>query len=54
MFCLISNIQTFPVWTQETLTDLRERKMEAEEKAVEAMDRLKDASIKMEQKYPIL
>jgi len=40
---------TFPVWTQETLTDLRERKMEAEEKAVEAMDRLKDASIKMEQ-----
>jgi len=28
--------------------------MEAEEKAVEAMDRLKDASIKMEQEHPTL
>jgi len=33
---------TFPVWTEESLQDLRERMVKAEEKAVEAMDRLKD------------
>lgn len=33
---------TFPVWTQDTLQELRQRKVKAEEKAVEAMDRLKD------------
>lgn len=39
---------TFPVWSQETLSDLRGRKEKAEEKASEALDRLKDANIKME------
>jgi len=33
---------TFPVWTEESLQELRERKVKAEEKAVEAMDRLRD------------
>lgn len=33
---------TFPVWTEDSLQDLRKRKVIAEEKAVEAMDRLKD------------
>lgn len=48
MFVLTTS-QTFPVWTQESLQDLRERKAKAEEKVVEAMDRLKDESLKMEQ-----
>jgi hypothetical protein len=40
---------TFPVWTQESLKDLRERKVVAEEKAMEALDRLKEETFKMEQ-----
>ena len=39
--------QTVPVWTEESLQDLRERKLVAEEKAVEAMERLKDETRKM-------
>lgn len=38
----LGSFQTFPVWTEESLQDLRERMVKAEEKAVEAMDRLKD------------
>jgi len=38
---------TFPIWTQETLDDLRERKVKAEETATEAIDRLKDETRKM-------
>lgn len=49
-----SFVQTFPVWTDETLKDLRERKAVAEEKAVEAMDRLKDEALKMEQTNNII
>jgi len=33
---------TFPVWTQESLEDLRERKVKSEERGLEAMDRLED------------
>lgn len=40
---------TFPVWTQESLKELRERKVKAEEKAVEALDRLNDATRMMEE-----
>jgi hypothetical protein len=40
---------TFPVWTSESLRELRERKAVAEEKAKEAMDRLKEESAKMHQ-----
>jgi hypothetical protein len=40
---------TFPVWTSESLRELRERKAVAEEKAKEAMDRLKEESAKMQQ-----
>merc|ERR1711862_1035221 len=40
---------TFPVWSSESLKDLRERKEKAEEKAVEAMDRLKEHTKQMEQ-----
>ena len=39
---------TFPVWSDCTLKDLRERKQVAEEKAVMAADRLKEHSEKME------
>jgi hypothetical protein len=38
----LGSYQTFPVWTEESLQELRERKVKAEEKAVEAMDRLRD------------
>ena len=38
---------TFPVWTDESLKHLRERKVIAEGKAAEALDRLKEASAKM-------
>ena len=41
--------QTFPVWTQATLQDLRERKVKAEEIAVECMERLKEETRKMEE-----
>ena len=41
--------QTFPVWTQETLRDLRQRKVKAEEIAVECMERLKEETRKMEE-----
>lgn len=40
---------TFPVWTQDTLQDLRGRKVKAEEKAMEAMDRVKIERVKMEE-----
>jgi hypothetical protein len=40
---------TFPVWTEESLKDLRERKVKAEEKATEAIDRLQEATRKMEE-----
>mmetsp|Transcript_20591 Transcript_20591/g.44724 ORF Transcript_20591/g.44724 Transcript_20591/m.44724 type:complete len:311 (+) Transcript_20591:364-1296(+) len=45
---------TFPVWTQESLQDLLGRKVIAEEKAMEAMDRLKDENIKMEETTNLL
>lgn len=37
------------MWTSETLQDLRERKAKAEEKATEAMDRLRDETRMMEE-----
>ncbi|KAL7551188.1 hypothetical protein ACHAWF_014384 [Thalassiosira exigua] len=40
---------TFPIWTDESLRTLRERKALAEEKALEATDRLKDAARKFEE-----
>lgn len=40
---------TFPVWTQETLQDLRQRKAKAEEIAVECMERLKEETRMMEE-----
>ncbi|KAL3761405.1 hypothetical protein ACHAWU_007364 [Discostella pseudostelligera] len=40
---------TFPVWTEETLQDLRQRKIKAEEIAVECMERLKEETRKMEE-----
>ncbi|KAL7523448.1 hypothetical protein ACHAXR_001055 [Thalassiosira sp. AJA248-18] len=46
---------TFPVWTQDSLQDLRERRVKAEEKAGEASDRLKDATRKMnEESNPLM
>lgn len=39
---------TFPLWTSESLQDLRKRKAKAEERATEALDRLKEAGRKME------
>ncbi|KAL3795646.1 hypothetical protein HJC23_002053 [Cyclotella cryptica] len=40
---------TFPLWTSESLRDLRERKAKAEEKAMEAMDRQKEEIRKMQE-----
>jgi hypothetical protein len=40
---------TFPMWTSGSLQDLRERKAKAEEKAGEAMDRLKEETRLMEE-----
>jgi hypothetical protein len=40
---------TFPLWTSDSLRDLRERKAKAEEKAVEAMDRQKEEIRKMQE-----
>lgn len=40
---------TFPVWTAETLQDLRERKAVAEKTAMEAIDRQKEEYAKMQQ-----
>jgi septation ring formation regulator EzrA len=37
------------MWTQATLQDLRERKVKAEEIAVECMERLKEETRKMEE-----
>ena len=37
------------MWTSESLQDLRERKAKAEEKAGEAMDRLKEETRLMEE-----
>jgi len=45
---IITHTQTFPVWTEETLQDLRQRKIKAEEIAVECMERLKEETRKME------
>jgi len=45
---------TFPVWTSESLQDLRERKEEAEEMAVEAMDRLTEHTKQMEETNNLL
>merc|ERR1711992_493509 len=39
---------TFPVWTQETLKELRRRKSEAEERHWAAIDRIQDIVSKME------
>jgi len=46
---IITHTQTFPVWTEETLQDLRQRKIKAEEIAVECMERLKEETRKMEE-----
>lgn len=40
---------SFPVWTTESLQDLRERKAKAEEKAVDAIERQQEAVRKMEE-----
>jgi hypothetical protein len=40
---------TFPVWTSESLQELRDRKALAEEKAMEAFDRQKEEVAKMQQ-----
>mmetsp|Transcript_25127 Transcript_25127/g.45469 ORF Transcript_25127/g.45469 Transcript_25127/m.45469 type:complete len:154 (+) Transcript_25127:307-768(+) len=40
---------TFPVWTDQTLQYLRERKIKSEEKALEALDRIKDTNIQLSQ-----
>ena len=40
---------TFPVWTTDSLKDLRERKSNSEERAVEALDRQKDELRKMQE-----
>ena len=51
----LGSYQTFPVWTEESLQELRERKSKAEEKAVEAMERLKDETRMMgETSNPLL
>ena len=42
------------MWTSESLQDLRERKAKAEEKAGEAMDRLKDETRMMEETSNLL
>lgn len=42
------------MWTEESLQDLRERKLLAEEKAVEAMERLKDETRKMSETSNLL
>jgi hypothetical protein len=42
------------VWTEESLQDLRERKLIAEEKAIEAMERLKDETRKMSETSNLL
>jgi Sec-independent protein translocase protein TatA len=46
---IITHTQTFPVWTEGTLQDLRQRKIKAEEIAVECMERLKEETRKMEE-----
>lgn len=42
-------LQAFPVWTSDSLQDLRERKAKAEAKAAEAMDRFRDETQMMEE-----
>ena len=46
---------TFPVWTDESLKDLKERKEKAQEVADEALERLASETLKMEQeKNPLM
>jgi hypothetical protein len=45
---------TFPVWTSETLQDLRDRKAVAEKTAKEALDRQRDEMAKMQQTNNLL
>jgi len=67
-FCLVEDVKrndvtlpkgrfylTFPLWTSESLRDLRERKAKAEEKAVEAIERQKNEIRRMQEtKNPIM
>ena len=41
---------TFPVWTDESLKDLKERKEKAQEVADEALERLASETLKMSRK----